>query len=401
MASTDYDIITIGGGLGGAALAKVMAEHGARVLVLESELNFKDRIRGEVMMSWRVADAKALGIYECMKTAGGVEVEYGEQSQDRGEPNRRHYPTSTIQETPRLNIYHPDLQEALLEAASGAGAVVRRGTRVQRVEPGDSPKVIATSNGNEQEFTSRLVVGADGRFSRTRGWGGFEVQKNPEQSFIAGILFNDMPMPENTSESFRVPDQGTTALLFPLGGGKVRAYLCYPTARGNQLSGAKDIQRFSELSVETGAPAIYYQDAVPAGPLASFSTASIWVESPFKDNVVLVGDAAGATDPTWGQGLSLTVRDVRVLRDNLLRFEDWNEAGQAYAQEHDKYFNVMNTVQSWIERLLIMTGSEAEARRAQAMPLWREDPSRRGDTFASGPDHPIDETFRRRFFGEE
>ena len=58
MASTDYDIIAIGGGLGGAAVAKVMAEHGARVLVLESELHFKDRIRGEVMMSWGVADAR-------------------------------------------------------------------------------------------------------------------------------------------------------------------------------------------------------------------------------------------------------------------------------------------------------------------------------------------------------
>jgi choline dehydrogenase-like flavoprotein len=96
MASTDYDIITIGGGLGGAALAKTMAEHGARVLVLESELHFKDRIRGEVMMSWGVADAKALGIYECMKAAGGVEVEYGEQSQNGGDPVRRHLPTSTI-----------------------------------------------------------------------------------------------------------------------------------------------------------------------------------------------------------------------------------------------------------------------------------------------------------------
>ena len=32
-----YDIITVGGGLGGAALAKAMAEHGARVLVLERE----------------------------------------------------------------------------------------------------------------------------------------------------------------------------------------------------------------------------------------------------------------------------------------------------------------------------------------------------------------------------
>ena len=34
MASNAYDIVTIGGGLGGSALAKAMAEHGARVLVL-------------------------------------------------------------------------------------------------------------------------------------------------------------------------------------------------------------------------------------------------------------------------------------------------------------------------------------------------------------------------------
>jgi flavin-dependent dehydrogenase len=43
----EYDIISIGGGLGGASLAKAMAEHGARVLVLERERRFKDRVRGE------------------------------------------------------------------------------------------------------------------------------------------------------------------------------------------------------------------------------------------------------------------------------------------------------------------------------------------------------------------
>jgi cation diffusion facilitator CzcD-associated flavoprotein CzcO len=37
MASNGYDVITVGGGLGGAALAKAMSEHGARVLVLERE----------------------------------------------------------------------------------------------------------------------------------------------------------------------------------------------------------------------------------------------------------------------------------------------------------------------------------------------------------------------------
>jgi len=34
---TDYDVIAVGGGLGGAALAKVLAENGKRVLVVERE----------------------------------------------------------------------------------------------------------------------------------------------------------------------------------------------------------------------------------------------------------------------------------------------------------------------------------------------------------------------------
>ena len=75
METTSYDIITIGGGLGGAALAKVMADSGARVLVLESEPQFKDRVRGEVVLSWGVAEAQELGIYEIMKSAGGRKLE--------------------------------------------------------------------------------------------------------------------------------------------------------------------------------------------------------------------------------------------------------------------------------------------------------------------------------------
>ena len=44
-----YDIITVGGGLGGSAIAKAMAEHGARILVLEREKQFRDRVPGEGM----------------------------------------------------------------------------------------------------------------------------------------------------------------------------------------------------------------------------------------------------------------------------------------------------------------------------------------------------------------
>lgn len=70
MSSTSYDIITVGGGLGGAALAKAMAENGARVLVLESKTKFRDRVRGEAIVSWGVGEVKNLGIYDVMKAAG-------------------------------------------------------------------------------------------------------------------------------------------------------------------------------------------------------------------------------------------------------------------------------------------------------------------------------------------
>ena len=72
--AADYDIITVGGGLGGASLAKVMAEHGSRVLVVERETEFKDRVRGEAMSPWGVTDSRRIGILDVLMDAGGHEL---------------------------------------------------------------------------------------------------------------------------------------------------------------------------------------------------------------------------------------------------------------------------------------------------------------------------------------
>jgi menaquinone-9 beta-reductase len=62
MAARSYDIVAVGGGIAASSLVMAMAERGARVLVLERQRQFKDRVRGEAVVSWGVAEANELGI---------------------------------------------------------------------------------------------------------------------------------------------------------------------------------------------------------------------------------------------------------------------------------------------------------------------------------------------------
>ena len=47
-----YDLVIIGGGIAGSSLACSMAKAGARVLLLECEIEFRDRVRGEILCPW-------------------------------------------------------------------------------------------------------------------------------------------------------------------------------------------------------------------------------------------------------------------------------------------------------------------------------------------------------------
>lgn len=115
----------------------------------------------------------------------------------------------------------------------------------------------------------------------------------------------------------------------------------------------------------------------------------------------MIGDAAGASDPTFGQGLSLTLRDVRVLRDALLDDDDWRRAADHYAEQRAQYYGALHLVTGCIAKLNFEHGPEADARRARALPMLAEDPSRIPDHLTSGPDLPSDQGVRLRYFGEE
>jgi 2-polyprenyl-6-methoxyphenol hydroxylase-like FAD-dependent oxidoreductase len=96
--------------------------------------------------------------------------------------------------------------------------------------------------------------------------------------------------------------------------------------------------------IEAGAPKACYEDTATQGPLAEFEGATHWVEHPYANGVVLVGDAAGAIASSFGQGLSLTLRDVRLLCSQLRSSSDWEPALHAYATEQDRDFGTVNRV---------------------------------------------------------
>jgi 2-polyprenyl-6-methoxyphenol hydroxylase-like FAD-dependent oxidoreductase len=399
---TAYDIITIGGGLGGAAFARSMAERGARVLVLERETNFKDRVRGEGMTSWGSGEARELGIYDLLAGCGH-EVPWWDTCIGPMTVMHREMAATTPQGLPTLAFYHPKMQETLLAAAETAGAEVRRGVRAKSVTLGKSPSVEIESDGGKSErIEARLVVAADGRGSLARKWGSFAEKRDRDRLLISGLLFANTSAPDDTVRLANDLEHGTATILFPQGGKRVRTYFICGVDRGLRLQGDKDVSKFVAEAVKTGMPPEYFEGAQAAGPLATFEGADCWVDHPYKDGLALIGDAAAHSDPSWGQGLSLTLRDARELRDALSASDDWDAAGHAYAKAHDGYYNVIHTVEDWLTQFFYETGPEADARRQRAFPLIAQDPTRVPDAIFSGPESTVlSEETKRRFFAEE
>ncbi len=396
----DYDLITVGGGMGGAALAKAMAEKGARVLVLERTREFKDRIRGEVLVPWGQLAARELGIEDMLNGFGNPMKLW--DTELNGMPiMHRDVPATNPAGLAMLCYFHPDMQNALLGAAEKAGAEVRRGVVARGVAQGKTPTVTIEADGKPKEISARLVVGVDGRESSVRSWCGFETQRDRQRRFFAGVLLEGMTTPVDT---FTLRIESATGLLswvFPQGNGRVRAYVGYHHPGDfRRLQGESDVPRFLETQARLGLPKEQFADARANGPLATFDATDNWVDHPYRDGVALVGDSAATSDPTWGQGMSLTLTDVVALVQALGRNDDWDKAGHEYAEAHDATYGAIHRADNWMTDLLFEPGPEADARRARALPLIAQDPTRIPDCAVMGAVCPTDETARQRLFGE-
>jgi menaquinone-9 beta-reductase len=397
-----YDLIVVGGGIAGSSLASRMAASGARVLIVERETQFRDRIRGESLQPWGMAEARKLGIAKVLQQ-GAAELRWFDQIMNGQHVMRRDLVNTTMCGESMWGFYHPEAQEKLLAHAAAAGVEVRRGAAVQRVVPGQRPKVTIEAAGQALELETRLVVLCAGRNPALRAELGFKSQRGSIPLLLSGVLLSNLPSEVDHAVAYVANDvmTGAVAALFPQPGDRARAYFGFHPQACARLQGDNDFARFRQMFTATAGKAIQFGHAQPAGPLASFECVDVWVENPYRDGVALAGDAASSNDPSWGQGLSLALRDARVLSDELLAGADWDAAGHRYAQHHDEHYGAVRKVSGWFHDLFQRLGPQADARRARALPLIAQDPTRVPDVLFSGPDFPLDANSRARFFGED
>ncbi|HEX4210420.1 MAG TPA: FAD-dependent monooxygenase, partial [Candidatus Binataceae bacterium] len=385
MARHDFDVIVAGGGLGGSALARTLADNGCRVLVVEREREFKDRVRGEWIAPWGVAETQKLGIYDLLMGTCAHEQPFFHFA-GFGPPRDLRSTTPSGQSA--IAFSHPAMQEVMLDAAKRAGAEVWRGATVRQVKPGDTPATVIEIDGGVRELSARLVVCADGRTTMGRKCGSFATLRAPQKLFGAGLMLSGMLIASDTTVAILRPGIQRVVLLLPQPDGRARVFMIYSPDEVDRLQGEGDAGRFVEECIRSGAAAENFAGASACGPLASFDMTENWVDHPYRDGIALIGDAAGVTDPTWGQGLALTTRDARVLGEHLLASEDWSAAAHAYAAERDDYFGAMLRANGWQFELLLQTGPRAEACRARALPLLAQDQSRDLDHNFAGPEMP-------------
>ena len=403
---TRYDLIIVGGGIGGGALATVMARAGHSVLLLEQSEVFEDKVRGEWISPWGVAETKRLDLYDTLVASGGHHlirhVGYG-KGHDPAEAEKQAMDLGMfVPEVPGpLCIGHPHHCQTLFDTAGEAGADARRGVTVQEIKLGAAPSLRFTDATGEHRNTARLVVGADGRMSQVRKTAGVTLHRDEPHHWFAGLLvegahdWDELAQATGTEGDFHF-------LAFPQGEGRVRIYGGYPIEEAKRFAGPEGARKFLDaFAFESSPKNRSIVEAAPAGPLLSYHNSDAWTDEPFGEGFVLVGDAAGWNDPILGLGLSITYRDVRMVSDLLLGSDTWSaDLFRPYGAERYERLRRLRFAAKVLSRLDVEFGAEAEARRADFTRRAAEDPSLRmyGLATLGGPELVPEDYFTEESF---
>ncbi len=374
------DAVIVGAGIAGSALAIALARSGFSVILLEKSAVHVDRVRGEFIVPWGVAEARTLGILDLLEGAGANytvrSVPYGEGLSPE---DARQFTVQMDQMVPgvqgALNLGHPRICDVLNQAAVAAGATLVRGVGRIEVRAGLPARISFESDKAVHTLSARIIVGADGRGSTVARQAGFQRLSDPVHHILTGLLVDGAVEWPQDEQSMGV-DGDVGFYIFPQGGGRVRLYAAHGLDQHNRFAGHGAIDRFLQAFERPSLPCgSVFARATPAGPCHGYPNNDVWIDKPVVPGIVLIGDAAGHNDPSGGQGISIALKDARLVSEAFRASHDWSPGALAdYVWQRREQMNRLRFATRLMAIYRMEFTEEARLRRSRGRERMAADP---------------------------
>lgn len=158
-----YDVVIVGAGPAGSALAIVLARDGYRVLLIEKDRFPRDKVCGDFVSPKGLRLLRDLGCLAAIEERGFIPIRKSSVYLNGQKISEGHLPRLPGQPAHGHAIPRAELDEIMFRRAQAAGAETLEGRRVVdfAIEP-DSVRVQALSDDTVQTITGTMIVGADG-----------------------------------------------------------------------------------------------------------------------------------------------------------------------------------------------------------------------------------------------
>jgi 2-octaprenyl-6-methoxyphenol hydroxylase len=325
----DYDIIIVGGGLNGPALALALAQAGQTVAVIDAlplkirkGAKFDGRSYALALTSTRLM--RGIGVWDDLGEVAQPMLEIKVTDGRAGEgpsPFFMHFDHAELEEGPMgYMVEDRHLRPALLGALKSNASVHQvHGDAVVAQTVGTQSVSVMLASG--KSMTARLLIGCDGRASGTgeragitrTGWG-------YDQTALVCALEHEKPH-GGVAHQFFMP-AGPLAIL-PLRGNRSSIVWSESSENANRINALGKKEYLEVLRPRFGS---FLGEISLAGDRFTYPLSLSLANALIAPRVALVGDAAHGVHPIAGQGLNAGLRDIgalaEVVADAYRRGED-------------------------------------------------------------------------------
>lgn len=335
----EADVVIVGAGVLGCAIAAALGNQGRSVILLEKSLKEPDRIVGELLQPGGVAALEKLGLQECLENIDAVRVlgydviyygeevriPYPENSLAHGEEGVEKSHTDEMRgmkwRRPEGRSFHHGrfIQQLRRKVMANDNVMVVEGTVTELVRSwkGQILGVEAMVQGEMDSFFGGLTIVADGYASKFRK----EFRKDTPmvKSKFWGLELIDakLPMPYH---GHVVLGDGPPVLLYQIGTHETRALVDIPenlNSASVKNGGVKG--HLKRVVLPSLPPEVRpsFEAAIERDRLRSMPNSWLPPTTNKTPGLVILGDALNMRHPLTGGGMTVAFNDAVLLSDLL------------------------------------------------------------------------------------